>query len=167
MNHILGSLLVIQMRRHENTYTVRNTYTLHFRFLVCQLSSVALPINLFCFGDFELVFVGVSTFIGVLGGLCNLFFAFLTFNKLDDFNSLLNHTEDDFTPSGNQCYTNDNGGKLHHILMQELYNLRWYIQHLIDENAYQYDDDEWTNPLSKSNWIFLTNKKFMKYVVFT
>ena len=34
--------------------------------------------DLFCFGDFELVFVGVSTFVGVLGGLCNLCFAFLT-----------------------------------------------------------------------------------------
>ena len=34
--------------------------------------------DLFCFGDFELVFVGVSTFIGVLGGLCSLVFAFLT-----------------------------------------------------------------------------------------
>ena len=33
--------------------------------------------DLFCFGDFELVFVGVSTFVGVLGGLCNLFFALL------------------------------------------------------------------------------------------
>ena len=85
----------------------------------------------------------------------------------NDFNSLLNHTDDDFTPSGNLCYTNDNGGKMHHILMQEHYNLRWYIQHLIDENTYQYDDDEWTSPLSKSNWILLTNKKFMKYVIFT
>ena len=34
--------------------------------------------DLFCFGDFELVFVGVSRFIGVLGGLCDDFFAFLT-----------------------------------------------------------------------------------------
>ena len=34
--------------------------------------------DLFCFGDFELVFVGVSTFLGVLGRLCNLFFAFQT-----------------------------------------------------------------------------------------
>ena len=34
--------------------------------------------DLFCFGDVELVFVGVSPFVGVLGGLCNLFFAFLT-----------------------------------------------------------------------------------------
>ena len=78
MNHILDSLLVIQMRRHENIYTVHHTYTLNFLFFVCLLSSVALPINLFCFGDFDLVFVGVSRFVGVLGGLCNLFFAFLT-----------------------------------------------------------------------------------------
>ena len=89
------------------------------------------------------------------------------FNKLQDFNSLLNYTDDDFTASGNLCYTNDNGEKLHHILMQELYNHRWYIQHLIDENEYQYDDDEWTNPLSESNWIYQTNKHFMKYINFT
>ena len=41
------------------------------------------------------------------------------------------------------------------------------IQHLIDENEYQYDDDEWTSPLSDSNWIFKTNKHFMKYLNFT
>ena len=76
MNNILGSLLVIQMRQHENIYTVHSTYTLNFLFFVCLLSSVALPIDLFCFGDFELVFPGVSRFVGVLGGLCNLFLAF-------------------------------------------------------------------------------------------
>ena len=77
-NHILGSLLVIQMRRHENIYTVHNTYTLNFLLFVHLLSSVELPMDLFCLGDFELVFVGVSRFVGVLRGLCNLFFAFLT-----------------------------------------------------------------------------------------
>ena len=51
--------------------------------------------------------------------------------------------------------------------MKELYNLIWYIQHLIDENEYQYDDDEWTNPISESNWIFQTNKVFIKNVIFT
>ena len=51
--------------------------------------------------------------------------------------------------------------------LQELYNLRWYIQHLIDQNESQYDDDEWTNPFSESNWIYKTNKHFMKYVKFT
>ena len=51
--------------------------------------------------------------------------------------------------------------------LQEFYNLRWYIQHLIDENEYQYDDDEWTNPLSESNLIYQTIKTFIKYVNFT
>ena len=51
--------------------------------------------------------------------------------------------------------------------LQEFYNLRWYIQHLVDENEYQYGDDEWTNPLSESNWTYRTNKHFMKYVKFT
>ena len=77
MNHI-GSLIVIQKRQHKNIFTVHNTYTLHFLFFVCLLSSVALPMDLFCFGDFELVFVGASRFIGDLGGLCDVFFAFLT-----------------------------------------------------------------------------------------
>ena len=31
--------------------------------------------------------------------------------------------------------------------MKEFYNLRWYIQHLVDLNEYQYGDNEWTNPL--------------------
>ena len=51
--------------------------------------------------------------------------------------------------------------------LQEFYYLRWYIQHLIDENEYQYDDDEWTNPLSESNWIYNATKHFIKCVNFT
>ena len=51
--------------------------------------------------------------------------------------------------------------------MKQLFNLRWFLQHLIDENEYQYDDNEWTNPLSESNWTYQTNKHFMKYVKFT
>ena len=77
-------------------------------------------------------------------------------NKLEDFNSLLIHTDDDFTPSG--IYVIPMTMVERCIIYLCIYNLRWYIQHLIDENAYQYDDDEWTNPLSESNWILLTNK---------
>ena len=97
----------------------------------------------------------------------NMIREWVIFNKLEDFNSLLKYTDDDCTPTGKLCYTNENGEKLHHIPLQELYNLRWYIQHIIDENQYQYDDDEWTNPLSESKGSFQTNKKFMKYIVFT
>ena len=51
--------------------------------------------------------------------------------------------------------------------MKEFYNLRWYIQHLVDQHEYQYGDNEWTNPLHESNWTYRTNKQFMKYVNFT
>ena len=51
--------------------------------------------------------------------------------QIGDFYSLLKYTDNDFTPTGNLCYSNENGEKLHHIPMQELYNLRWYIQHLL------------------------------------
>ena len=91
-------------------------------------------------------------------GIGNMIREWVIFNKLEDFNSLLKYTDDDFTPTGNLCYTNDNGEKLHNIIMQELCNLRWYIQHL--ENEYQYDDDKWTNPLCESNWGFPNKQAF-------
>ena len=97
----------------------------------------------------------------------NIIIERVVFNKLDDINSLLKYTDDDFTPTGNLCYINQNGEKLHRKFMKEFFNLRWFIQHLIDENEYQYDDNEWTNPLSESNWTYQTNKTFMKYVNFT
>ena len=62
---------------------------------------------------------------------------------------------------------NQNGEKLYRKLMKEFFNLRWYIQHLVDEYEYQYGDSEGTNPLHESNWTNRINKKFMKYVNFT
>ena len=84
----------------------------------------------------------------------NMIREWVVFNKLEDFNSLLKYTDDDFTPTGNLCFSNENGEMLPTTTLEEFYNLRWYIHHLIDENEYQYDDDEWTNPLSESNGIF-------------
>ena len=91
----------------------------------------------------------------------------VVFNKLEDFNSLLKYTDDDFTSTGKLCYSNENGEKVYRKLMKEFFNLRWYIQHLVDEYEYQYGDNEWTNPLHESNWTYITNMQFMKYVNFT
>ena len=91
----------------------------------------------------------------------------VVFNELEDFNSLFEYTDDDFTPTGNLCYINQNGEKLYRKLMKEFFNLKWYIQHLVDEYEYQYGDNEWTNSLHESNWTYRTNKEFMKYVNFT
>ena len=97
----------------------------------------------------------------------NMIKEWVVFNKLEDFNSLLKYTDDDFTPTGKLCYMNQNGEKLYRKLMNEFFNLRWYIQHLVDEYEYQYGDNERTNPLHESNWTYRTNKQFMKYVNFT
>ena len=39
-------------------------------------------------------------------------------------------------------------------------NLRWYIQHLIDQN-----ENKAENPLSEKNWVKQRNWKFIKYVI--
>ena len=78
----------------------------------------------------------------------NMIREWVVFNKLKDINSLLKYTDDDFTPTGNLCYINQNGEKLSRKLMKEFYNLRWFIQHLVDEYEYQYGDNEWTNPFA-------------------
>ena len=122
--------------------------------------------------NIELSYVWDHTIIKILNHaiqskMGNMIKEWVVFNKLEDFNSLLEYTDDDFTSSGKFCYINENGEKLYRKLMKEFYNLRWYIQHLVDQHEYQYGDNEWTNPLHESNWTYRTNKQFMKYVNFT
>ena len=84
----------------------------------------------------------------------------IIFNKLENFNSILNYTIDDFTPSGNLSYMNQHGEILHHTPLREVFNLRCYIQHLMDETE---DEDE--NPLNYENWMKQNNWKFIKYLI--
>ena len=77
------------------------------------------------------------------------------YNKLEDFNSLLKYTDEDFKPygAGNLSYYKENGDSVVKMmpttLLQMLENLRLYIQHLISESGYLYDDDESNYPLSE------------------
>ena len=95
------------------------------------------------------------------------------YNKLEDFNSLLNYTDVDFKPhgGGNLSYYKENGDSVVKMMstttLQMLENLRWYIQHVINESGYLYDDDESNYPLSEDKWMLQTHGKFMKYVLFT
>ena len=94
------------------------------------------------------------------------------YNKLEDFNSLLNYTDEDSKPhGGNRSYYKENGDSVVKMMSptprQELINLRWCIQHLIHESGYLYDDDESNYPLSEDKWMLQTHGKFMKYVLFT
>ena len=50
--------------------------------------------------------------------------------------------------------------------LQELQNIRKYIQHLMDESDYDYDDDDFDDPVSQHNWLSQTRGKFMKYVIY-
>ena len=118
--------------------------------------------------NIELSYVWDHTIIKILNHdiqskMGNMIKELVVFNKLEDFNSLLEYTDDDFTPTGKFCYINENGEKLYRKLMKEFYNLRWFIQRLVDE----YGDNEWTNPLHESHWTYRTNKQFMNYVNFT
>ena len=84
----------------------------------------------------------------------------IIFNKLENFNSILNYTIDDFTPSGNLSYMNEHGDILPYTPMKKIFNLRWYIQYLMDES-----EDEAQSPLSEENWMKQNNCKFIKYVI--
>ena len=120
--------------------------------------------------NIELSYVWDHTIIKILNHdiqseIGNMIKEWVVVNKLEEFDSLLEYTDDDFTSTGKFCYINENGEKLYRKLMKEFYNLRWYIQYLVDLHEYQYGDNEWTNPLHESNWTYQTNKSFMKYVI--
>ena len=93
------------------------------------------------------------------------------YNKLEDFNSLLNYTNENFKPHGGGNLSYHKGDSVVKMMsmtpLQQLENLRWYIQHLIHESGYLYDDDESNYPLSEDKWMSQTHGKFMKYVIFT
>ena len=92
-------------------------------------------------------------------------------HKLDDFSSLFNHSPDKFTSSSLLSYYKGKADSevLLEMLstpLQELQNIRKYIQHLMDESDYDYDGDDFDDPLSEHNWLSQTRGKFMKYVIY-
>ena len=90
----------------------------------------------------------------------------IIFNKLENFNSILNYTIDDFTPSGNLSYLNQHGDILHRIPLKEVFNLYRYMQHLILKSELDYDDEEFDNHLDEGNWLLQTRGKYMKFVIY-
>ena len=41
-----------------------------------------------------------------------------------------------------------------------------YIEHLILESEFEYDDEEFDNPLDEANWLLQTIEKYMKFVIY-
>ena len=92
-------------------------------------------------------------------------------HKLENFSSLFNHSPDKFTPSSPLSYFKEKADsdvllEMPSTPLQELQNIRKYIQHLMDESDYDYDDDDFDDPLSEHNWLSQTRGKFMKYVIY-
>ena len=73
-------------------------------------------------------------------------------NNLEDMSDLLLHDLNDFTPSGSFSQYEGSAEAeetkpMPITPLKELYNLYRYIQHLILESKFEYDDEEFDNPL--------------------
>ena len=84
-------------------------------------------------------------------------------NNLDDMSDLLIYDLNDFTPGGTLCCYKETAEAEEAKLMlntplKELYNLYRYIQHLILESKFNYDDDEFDDPLDEGNWYLQTEE---------
>ena len=89
-------------------------------------------------------------------------------NNLEDMNDLLL----DFTPTGSLSQYKvsaeaEETKPMPITPLKELYNLHRYIQHLILESEFEYDDEEFDDPLDKANWLLQTQGKYMKFVIYT
>ena len=85
---------------------------------------------------------------------------------------MLTYTADKFTPTGSLCYYKEKADSetptmMPTKLLDELYNLRRYITHVMNESGYHPDDPDFDHPLSEHNWLSQTRGRFMKYVIYT
>ena len=92
-------------------------------------------------------------------------------NNLQDMNNLLIHDLNDFTPTGSLSQYKESAEAeetkpMPITPLKELYNLYRYIQHLILESEFEYDDEEFDNPLDEDNWLLQTRGKYMKFVIY-
>ena len=91
-------------------------------------------------------------------------------NNLEDMNDLLIHDPNDFTPTGILSQYKvpaeaEETKPMPLTPLKELYNFNRYIQHLILESEFEYDDEEYDNPLDEANWFLQTRGKYMKFVI--
>ena len=77
----------------------------------------------------------------------------------------------DFTPGGTLCRYKETAEAeetkvMPNTPLKELYNLYRYIQHLILESEFDYDDDKFDDPLAAGNWLLQTSRKYLKFVIY-
>ena len=91
---------------------------------------------------------------------------FQTKHKIQNFSDL-----NDFTPTGTLCNYKEPAEaeetkSMPKTPLKELYNLYRYIQHLILKSEFDYDDEEFDNPLDEGNWLLQTRGKYMKFIIY-
>ena len=91
-------------------------------------------------------------------------------NKLEDMTDLLIYDLNDITLTGTLCNYKETAEaeetkSMPTAPLKELYNLYRYIQHLILESEFDYDDEEFDNPLDEDNWLLQTRGNYMKFVI--
>ena len=92
-------------------------------------------------------------------------------DTLEDMSDLLIYDLNDFTPGGTLCHYKETAEATEIKLMpktplKELYNVYRYIQHLILDSEFEYDEDEFDNPRDEVNWLLQTRGKYMKFVIY-
>ena len=92
-------------------------------------------------------------------------------NNLEDMSDLLIYDLNDFSPGCTLCHYKETAEAeetkpMPNTPLKELYNLYRYIQHLILESEFDYDDDEFDDPLDEGNWLLQTRGKYMKFVIY-
>ena len=92
-------------------------------------------------------------------------------NSLQDIIGLLIHDLNDFTPSGHLSQYKvsaeaEETRPMPLTPLKELHDLYRYIQHLILESEFEYDDEEFGDPLDEANWLLQTRGKYMKFVIY-
>ena len=97
--------------------------------------------------------------------------AWVKHNKLEDMTDLQIYDLDDFTPTGTLCNYKETAEAEETKIMpntplKELYNLYRYFQHLTLKSEFDYDDEEFDNPLDEGNWLLQTRGKYMKFVIY-
>ena len=92
-------------------------------------------------------------------------------NNLEDMSDLLIYDLSYFTPGGTLCRYKETAEAeetkpMPNTPLKELYNFYRYIQQLILESEFDYDDDEFDDPLDEGNWLLQTRGKHMKLVIY-
>ena len=113
----------------------------------------------------EILNHGIKTEVGIIMR------SWVKYNGLEDMNELLIHDLNNFTPTGSLSQYRlsaeaEETKPMPITPLKELNNLYRYIQHLILESEFEYDDNEFENPPDEANWLFQTRGKYMKFVIY-